>query len=45
MTENQYKIANMAVLPILLTLVLLDSGMLLAMLVSDSATINTYVQL
>ncbi len=45
MTENQYKRANMAVFPILLTLVLLNSGMLLAMLVSDSATINTYVQL
>lgn len=45
MTENQYKRANMAVFPILLTLVLLNSGMLLAMLVLDSATINTYVQL
>ena len=45
MTENQYKRANMAVFPILMTLVLLNSGMLLAMLVSDSATINTYVQL
>ena len=40
MTENQYKRANMAVFPILLTLVLLNSGMLLAMLVLDSATIN-----
>lgn len=45
MTENQYKRANMAVFPILLTLVILNSGMLLSMLVSGSATINTYVQL
>ncbi len=45
MTENQYKRANMAVFPILLALILLNSGMLLTILVSGSATINTYIQL
>lgn len=45
MTEKQYKKANAAVFPILLALVLVNICLLLVMIVSGSATTNTYIQI